>query len=642
MLKGIRVLFYVMFLLLCINLKLHAANVISNDVEEVVEVALIPETQADIEEVTFGLDEAAEEEIINEEFVDFSCEDMPLPAVIKLFTRVSGANIIATTTEELQAKVVTVELKQVHWKAALQSILRMHNYELVQENPDVEIYSVAVKQPDALPLLIVETLFFKYTTSDEMFSIVQNLLIKDERAKISLFESRNAMVIQSTEANLRDIKEIIDSIDIPGSQVSIETKFLELSDSASKQLGIKWDSLEEFGVGLAAGPFSYHQTRSTDNSTGNEKTDWDIRRRSDVLAKTADYKGDYTGQDGTANMALPGYEGAYNPDSISGQTAPIGSPFSLVDSIDAGQDIVANSLGQFAEKITKSQAAVLNVDTLNLVLSALQRTDGVSMISNPKMLVASGDKNARFTVGEQEPIIKTTIERGTTDSPGDKVTAELDTSINTEYITQGYMRTGIELRVVPFVKTDKYIQAEITPSLIRKTGQKEVEGNSWPVISVKEIRTLFTLKSGQTVAIGGLTSSQEEDVVSKIPFLGDIPFIGKYLFSHSKTSSKQNETIIFVTLSIADPDSIEDNQGIPEQSELVYKRLLKEKLDRKEFEKQYMELKKATDEKLLAVDKSMVSIEMSEPDTGNAEIKSPNVKDVLETNEENAVKPAEK
>ena len=167
------------------------------------------------------------------------------------------------------------------------------------------------------------------------------------------------------------------------------------------------------------------------------------------------------------------------------------------------------------------------------------------------------------------------------------------------------MRTGIELLVVPFVKTEKYIQAEIAPSLIRKTGEKTVEENSWPIIAVKEIKTLFTLKSGQTVAIGGLTSRTEEDATSKIPFLGDIPFIGKYLFSHTKTEHTQTETIIFVTLSIAEPDSLDENMGVPEDSELVYKRLLKQQLDKKEFEKEYRELKKATDEKVQAVDEAM-------------------------------------
>ncbi|MDP8233129.1 MAG: hypothetical protein P9L91_10750, partial [Candidatus Zophobacter franzmannii] len=351
----------------------------------------IAEENRNIEEVIFGGEEV-EDATKNEELVDFSCEDMPLPAVIKLFTRVSGANIIATTTAELQAAIVTVELKQVQWKDALQSILRMHNYELVQESPEVEIYSVSLKQPDALPPLVVETLFFSYTTSDEMFPIVQNLLLKDARAKVSVFESRNAMVIQSTEANIRDIKAIITSIDIPGSQVSVETKFLELSDGASKQLGIKWDSLEEFGVGLEAGPFKYERTESVDNSTDNKAKVSDVRGRVDVLTQAADYSGDYF----PAAAATP--------------------PFSLTDSINLGQDITSDSLGKFAESITKSQAAILNVDSLNLVLSALKRTDGVSMISNPKMLVSSGNKNAKFTVGEQEPIIKTTIERGTTDS----------------------------------------------------------------------------------------------------------------------------------------------------------------------------------------------------------------------------------
>ena len=625
MLKNIKILLYMSLGCAFSSVYAQAATTVETDtvplppelmIEEVTGAATVPADVVDIEsfeteEVSFIAEES--EEIVGSELIDFSCVDMALPEVIRLFTRASGANIVATTTEELKAAKVTVELKQVQWKPALNSILNMHSYELIQQDQTVEIYVVGVKQPNALPPISVNTLFLKYTTTDEILPIAKNLLIEgDPRAKISVFESRNAMVIKSTESNIREILEIIDSIDIPSSQVSVETKFLELSDRAAKQIGIKWDSLDEFGVGLSAGPLEYSKTKMTDNFAGNENTDWNIRRRGDVISKTADYDGNYNGEERAANGPLPGYEGAYNPDSISGQTTPVGSPYSLIDSIDAGQDIVADSLSQFAENITESQAAILNIDSLNLVLSALKRTEGVHMISNPKMLVASGNKNAKFGVGEREPIIKTTIERGTTDSPGDKITAELDTSINTDYIQQGYMRTGIELLVIPFVKTDKYIQAEIAPSLIRKTGEKKVEGNSWPVISVKEIKTLFTLRSGQTVAIGGLTSSSEEDNVSKIPFLGDIPFIGKYLFSHTSTDHKQTETIIFVTLSIANPDDVQEQQGIPEDSRLVYKRLLKQKLDKKEFEKEYQELSFATDEKIKAIDESLMADEIEE------------------------------
>jgi type II secretory pathway component GspD/PulD (secretin) len=629
--KNKRVLSLILFGIFCCYFSYaQESNNAQPTIEEVVEVVAEPDS-ADMVEVSLGVE--VEEEAANAEFVDFSCVDMALPQVIQLFTRVSGANIVATTTEELEAATVTVELKQVHWKDALQSILHMHNYELVQENQDVEIYAVSMRKPDALPPLAVETLFFKYTTADEMFPIVQNLLIKDTRAKISIFESRNAMVVQSTEDNIRDMKVVLESIDIPGSQVSVETKFIELSDGASKQLGIKWDSLEEFGVGLSAGPFSYARTETVDNNTANGNADWDIRRRSDVLTESADYGGDYNTGDFDVNSALTGFDGDLSPSTID--AGSIESPFSLIDSIDSGQDIISDNLGEFAESIVQSQAAILSVDSLNLVLSALQGTEGVSMISNPKILVASGNKDARFTVGTQEPIIKTTIQYGTTDSPGDKVTAELDTGINTDYISQGYMRTGIELSVIPFVKTDKYIQAEITPSLIRKTDEKVVGDNSWPIISVKEIKTLFTLKSGQTVAIGGLTSSTEEDEVTKIPFLGDIPFIGKYLFSHSKTSTSQNETIIFVTLSIADPDLIEENQGVPQDSELIYKRLLKEQLDRKEFEKEYLELKKATDEKIMAVDESIASsAEETELVDQIEDVESQNIENEIEQNEE--------
>lgn len=566
------------------------------------------------------------------ELIDFSCVEMALPEVIRLFTRASGANIVATTTDEMKQAKVTVELKQVAWKPALNSILNMHNYELVQETPGVEIYSVEVKKPDALPPLLVKTIFFKYTTTDEVLPIVKSLLISDSRAKLSSFESRNAVVIKSTDSNIREIEDIIKAIDIPSNQVAVETKFLELSDSAAKQLGIKWDSLEEFGVGLTAGPFEYTKSQTIDNTDGSESTLWDINRRADTITDTADYYGNYNGEDSAFNGPLPGYEGTYNPDDISGQTDPVGSSYSLTDSIDTGQDIISDSLSQFAENITKSQAAILDVDSLNLVLSALKRTDGVSMISNPKILVASGNRDAKFSVGEHEPIIKTTLTEGTTDSPGDKITAELDTSINTDYINQGYMRTGIELLVVPFVKTEKYIQAEIAPSLIRKTGEKVIEENSWPIISVKQIKTLFTLKSGQTVAIGGLTTSTEEDSTTKVPFLGDIPIIGKYLFSHQSTSTEQTETIIFVTLSIAEPDNMSEDSGIPENSKLVYKRVLKEKLKQKQFERDFQEIKEATNKEIDAIDEAMYAKTTNQVDSADVGVDIETV-DEIDSNE---------
>jgi len=284
------------------------------------------------------------------------------------------------------------------------------------------------------------------------------------------------------------------------------------------------------------------------------------------------------------------------PDGSFVETSSIEPTREITRAVDLTQDVTSDVADTFTRSITESSAAILNVDSLNLVLSALKKTDGVSIVSNPKVIVANGTTNAFFRVGQREPIITQTIRRGTTESPGDEITAKLDTSTSTEYIKSGYLHTGIELRVVPTVKIDNLIEAQIEPSLRRKVGDKTVEGNSWPIISVKEIKTQFTLSSGQTVAIGGLTDSTDSKKTSKIPLLGDIPILGKYLFSHTRDEKTQIETIIFVSLTLVEPKALKDDEGIPRRAELVHKAQIKADIRQRETNDEVRRLRKAADD----------------------------------------------
>jgi type II secretory pathway component GspD/PulD (secretin) len=353
---------------------------------------------------------------------------------------------------------------------------------------------------------------------------------------------------------------------------------MELNDSAIKQLGIRWDALAEYKITAGAGPFSWNQDVSRDKS------------RTDSLG----YKDNRSSVDKIDQR----YDSTGNP--IDGGT-PVRS---ITDTIEIGRNATTDIKDEFTKTITEKQAAILNVDTLQVVLSALKRTDGVSVVSNPKMIVANGATNAFFRVGSREPIIKKTLETGDQNSPGDKYTSELDTGIATDYIKGGYLHTGIELKVVPTVKTDNLIEALIEPSLRRKTDEKVIynaEGqveNSWPIISVKEIKTRFTLESGQTVAIGGLTDTSQQKVVTKVPLLGDIPLLGKYLFSHTKDEKKQTETIIFVTLKIANPRNLDPNEAIPDHARLVRKRMIHDKVEKYNLDKEIEELNRAAEREM--------------------------------------------
>ncbi len=499
------------------------------------------------------------------DLISITLNNVPLIDVVRMFTLVSGANIVANA--DTLTGTVTVNLKDVEWKPALNSILDMHGFSLIEKELNSGVYSIVQRPLDAPIPMLTKSFKLKFATVKDISPIIRNML--PENATLNEFNSRNMLVVRSTSQSLSDIDQIIKEIDQPTKQVCVETKFMELKDSATKQLGIRWDALNEFGLNLKAGPFAYDKKTTEGLTREDKQTRYDRNTFEDVSDQQYN------------EFGIPTPNDAYR---------------TINDTIAKGRENSQEIIKSFNENIENTQAAILELDQFKVVLSALYNTKGVSLISNPKLIVANGATNALFSVGDREPIIRTEIQRGTTESPGDIITAELDTGINTDYINQGYLATGIDLRVIPVVKTDNLIEAEIIPSLRRKTGDKEVGGNSWPIISVKEIRTKFTLTSGQTVAIGGLTDTADEMQTSKIPLLGDIPLIGKYLFSHSKKVKGQVETIIFVTLSIADPEHINNNIGIPEYGDLIHRRLIKDKVRRQEMEAEIEQLQNIVDE----------------------------------------------
>jgi len=516
------------------------------------------------------------------DLITISLDDVEMVDVVRMFGRISGANIIAAP-ETLTARV-TANLQDVEWRPALSSILAMHDMALIERTAGSGVYSVVERLPDAPEPMLVRTFFLRYTTVSDVTPVVRALL--PEQGSISTFPSRGALVVRSTEANLNEIEQIVGNIDIQSQQVSIETQFMELTDEASRQLGIKWDSLESFNVGFQAGPFTH--TRSTERGFIREDslTRGDRRSSEDVNRGLYDVFGN-------RYQAVQDIDPILMPDGTFTVLESIEPTRQITDRVEVTREAGSDISQVFARTIAENSAAILNMDSLNLVLSALKRTDGVSIISNPKMIVTSGTTNAFFRVGQREPIIRQTIQRGTTESPGDVITAELDTQTNTDYIRDGYLHTGIELQVIPTVKTEELIEAEIAPSLRRKIGDKTVEGNSWPIISVKEIRTLFTLSSDQTVAIGGLTDSVSEKQTSKVPLLGDIPIIGRYLFSHTRDVDRQTETIIFVTLSLAEPRELKRTSGIPERAELVHKRRFQDDARRAQVQEEVRRMEEA-------------------------------------------------
>ena len=512
------------------------------------------------------------------ERITVSLDDVSLEDTVRLFAQTAGANIIASGAV-MGGMRVTVNLKDVDWQPALRSILEIHNLSLVERVAGSGVFSIVAKAPDAPDPTVVETFFLDFTTVGEIQHSITGMLRPS--SVLTTFPSRNAIVIRSTEENLREVGALIKALDRPGRQVLIEAKIMELSDGAMKQLGIRWDSLKQFGVSANIKPFEWSQTSTDTRTTERYSERLNQAHQVDTTRSFRPQESDIT----YASVGNRDYVSSENNDFI-GETDPIAE--SGADAYTPGRERFAygstaaqtgeSVVDKFTRDIMQSQSAILEMSSLSVILSALETMDGVSVVSNPKMIVSSGSRDAFFRVGRRDPIIESELKRGTAESPGDTITSKLmDPLVKTDLIDGGYFRTGIDLSVIATVKTDDYIEALISPSLRRLLEFKEVGINSWPVISVKEISTTFTLRSGQTVAIGGLTDTQDKKVTTRVPFLGRIPIIGR-LFSHEEDVKSQVETIIFVTLSVADPGELEEDAGVPENASLVHQRRLQDKV----------------------------------------------------------------
>jgi len=117
--------------------------------------------------------------------------------------------------------------------------------------------------------------------------------------------------------------------------------------------------------------------------------------------------------------------------------------------------------------------------------------------------------------------------------------------------TTSFRGFGTSLLVTPTVIDRDLIRLNVVPEFSSLNQDNTVNGI--PGTNVKRVQTTVELREGQTFAIGGLISRQTLTEVSRIPLLGDIPYIGSRLF-HSKTASEvETELLFLVTPEIVRP-----------------------------------------------------------------------------------------
>lgn len=167
----------------------------------------------------------------------------------------------------------------------------------------------------------------------------------------------------------------------------------------------------------------------------------------------------------------------------------------------------------------------------SLLVRALEAQGKLEVLSNPQVL-ANNNETARIQVGEDVPLVDG-VERSSQGNSFANVRRE---------------KVGIILDVTPSISSDGFVRMEISPVISQLT-QRTVQiaqGISSPIISERSVDTVVTVKDGQSVVIGGLIQTTEEQRRSKVPILGDIPILG-LPFRTTQTSNVKTELLVILT-----------------------------------------------------------------------------------------------
>lgn len=183
----------------------------------------------------------------------------------------------------------------------------------------------------------------------------------------------------------------------------------------------------------------------------------------------------------------------------------------------------------------------------NAVLQFLDTQGDVNVLSSPRVTTTNNQK-AVIKVGGDEYFV-------TDISFGNVIGDNSDSGPNIE-LTPFF--SGISLDVTPQIDDDNGVLLHVRPAVIEvMTEEKKIQlgSSTAPYIlplaktSIRESDSVIHARSGDVVVIGGLMKSRYEDVVSKIPLLGDIPGIGQ-LFRNVNRMKQKTELVILIKPSV--------------------------------------------------------------------------------------------
>ncbi len=481
--------------------------------------------------------------------IDFT--DAQIRDVLSYLSKVGGINMVFDEggngdVSKALASRITIALNNVPLSEALKYILSAKGLTFRLDD-----YAIVISSPSRLKSVEMETRYYHLSSGNGTFSphkfgadkkgfdtedsfeasqdtdseadavTTASLTIKDvleqsgvpfpSGSKIFLDQRTGVLLVRNTPGNLAIIEKIISALDVTPYQVAIEAKFVDVVESAARELGLEAFLTGDFGVTKQGGINDL-----TIHSDANNPVFGQYR----------------TAGDGRGGIS----KGIRFLSEATNANNPAGNIFS------------------FAQTLTQPQFQV--------VLHALEQSGMANVLSAPKITTVN-NQEARIEV-VTEIIYPSTYEvtAATTSAVGAVITPGV--AIPGGFVTRD---TGVILTVTPSVGTDtKVISLGLKPEVSALSswnnfgiaaGPGALGSNAIPILqpvfTTQTVSTNVMVRDGETVVLGGLIREVTDTRDDKIPILGDIPGIGRAFRNESETTSKRN-LLIFVTAYLLTPD----------------------------------------------------------------------------------------
>lgn len=293
-------------------------------------------------------------------------------------------------------------------------------------------------------------------------------------------ETLNALIVRAAPADLAEIRDIVDQLDVRRAQVLIEAAFVEVSGSASEALGVQW------GYGDPA--------------------------------------------NGLAGTSL----------ATSGQL-PLSAIAGLIEGGETGSDTGSFS-GLLAGGANESGDVKMGV-----VIQAVETNQNANLLSTPSIMTLDNEE-AEIIVGENVPFITGTSLSSNNDNP---------------FQTIERQDVGLTLRVTPQINDGNVVRLQLVQE-VSNVSNETISGAADISTQKRSVKSVILANDREIIVTGGLVRDDLEEVVRKVPLLGDIPLLG-VLFRATEQKVTKRNLLLFLQ-----PTIIRDDASANEVSQAKY------------------------------------------------------------------------